>query len=764
MIATGLAALKQYPQFIAYRTELDTTSGKLKKIPTVSVTDQSKWMSYDAAQQLAATHPSQFGMGFVLHPELSRIAVVDVDGCRDPQTGKLSDLALDMIAMLPGAYVEVSISGAGIHIWFSYSGDMPAHACRSNGSEFYHRDRFFALGTPYTGDGHPEGFINGTVKMDLTVMLPWLVAQYFPPDTARTETAWSDGPREDWSGPADDTELLRRALNSLSTAQAFQKKASFADLWLANEQALTTSYPDPNGRPYDASAADAALAQHLAFWTGCDCERIERMMQKSALKRDKWEREDYLPRTILGAVSRQDRVYGDDKLASVEASKRRQEQIAENLKIGKGSEDHPTSSVLTEGEMLERYVYIIEGKRVLDLEYPRRIFALDEWKSAHKSSRTNGEETAKLWERNPNRKQVDTVTFRPGFEQVTEDPEGKIAANTWRPIERTATPGDASLFVHHIDYLFGADVSRFLDFLAHIEQRPGELPHTGWVHISPQQGTGRNWLSSVLCRVWSGYVAASFDLSGTLRTGFNGLLSQKQLAIVDEINEGGNDARWENAETLKSLITSEHRHINPKYGHQRLEYNACRWLIFSNHTSALPLTERDRRFEIVRNDNPPMPAEYYAQLYAAVKDPGFIAGVAELLRTRNISAFNPGAHALMNEAKREMVAASRSDADDVIAHLVANHPADVIVNSSLGGILNNQIVGRVTPHQKHALERAGVRPYGKSIRVGSAVSKVSILRNHTIWKEAATWQIQAELAKGSSGGPPLAEWPPQAVN
>ncbi len=461
-------------------------------------------------------------------------------------------------------------------------------------------------------------------------------------------------------------------------------------------------------------------------------------------------------------------VYGGND----EAAKRRQDQISENLSIGEGTTDYPLSIVLTEGEMLARYVNIIEGKRVVDLEHPRRIFGLDEWKSAHKSSRTVQEDpknfnldgsvktksidTAKLWEMNPARRQVDAVTFRPGYKPVTLDPEGKSAANTWRPIIRTEIGGDASLFISHIEYLFSVDAPRFLDWLAHIEQCPGILPHTGWVHISPMQGTGRNWIASVLCRLWSGYVATSFDLAGTLRTGFNGPLSQKLLAVVDEINEGGTDGRWESAETLKSLITSEHRHINPKYGHQRLEYNACRWLIFSNHTSALPITERDRRFNIVRNENPPMPPQYYAQLYAALKDPGFIAGVAELLRTRDISTFNPGAHAVMNDAKREMVAASRSDVDDLIAHLVADHPADVIANSTLGALLTNQISGKMTAHHRHALECAGVRPWGNAIRVGSVVSKVSILRNHSIWKDAATWQIQAELLKAPAA---FGTWP-----
>jgi primase-polymerase (primpol)-like protein len=293
MIAIGLAALKQYPQFIVYRTELDATTGKLNKIPTVSVTDPSKWMSYDAAFQFASQYPGKLFVGFVLCPELSRIAVIDVDGCRDKETGKLSALALTMIAMLPGAYVEVSISGTGIHIWFSYSGEMLPHSCKANGLEFYHTERFFALGTELIA----EGFINGSVEMDLTVMLPALIGTYLPPAPQSFSGAaqeWTDGPCEEWNGPADDGELLRRARRSIGAAAAFDPdKATFSDLWEANEAKLSRAYPDSK-RSYDASSADAALAQHLAFWTGNDCERIKRIMEGSCLVRDKWERGDYL--------------------------------------------------------------------------------------------------------------------------------------------------------------------------------------------------------------------------------------------------------------------------------------------------------------------------------------------------------------------------------------------------------------------------------------------------------------------------------------
>lgn len=770
-LAGPLLAMTGFKQFIVYKVvPSESRPGKTDKFPCdyrtgrvkVDCQDPQYWTDAETACATAEAFGEGSGVGFVF-TEHDPFWFLDSDGSyRD---GKWSDLTLSLFHAFTGCAIEVSNSNEGAHIFGT--GTVPDHKITNKvyGLEFYHKGRFVAL----TGKS-----AIGNCCVDASAVLPTLVNAYFPPDTADRHEV-TDGPREDWKGPADDSEIIRRAMNSRSAAAGFDGKASFADLWLLNEPVLSKNYPDPKEiDPYDQSAVDMAIAQHLAFWTGCDVERIERIMRSNdKLYREKWDtNKTYLSeRTITKACARQDEVYGDDKLASVEAAKRRQEQIAENVSIGQGSVDHPTSSVLTEGEMIARYVNIIEGKRVLDLEYPRRIFALDEWKSAHKSSwtvleddsnKTKRVETTNLWEMNRYRKQVDTVTFRPGFNPVTLDPEGKTAANTWRPIKRTVTAGNPSLFLHHVDYLFGAASQRFLDWLAHIEQRPGELPHNGWVHISPLQGTGRNWLASVLCRVWSGYVAASFDLSASLRNGFNGALSQKLLVIVDEINEGGTDARWENAETLKSLMTCEHRRINPKYGHQRVEYNAGRWLIFSNHTSALPLTESDRRFNIARNDNPPMPPEYYAQLYAALNDPGFTAGVAELLGTRDISAFNPGAHAVMNEAKREMVSASRSDADDVLAHLVANHPADVIANSTLGAILTNQLYGKLTPHHRHAMDRAGVRSYGKAIRLGSGVGKVSILRNHAFWKEATTGQIQAELAKTSTL-PPFGEWAAKAV-
>lgn len=143
-------------------------------------------------------------------------------------------------------------------------------------------------------------------------LVPGLVAQ-FPNGNAvaaaRPESFdLSTVPVPEWRGPEDDGELIRRALASRSASATFGDVASFADLWSANESALRVAFPDPS-RPYDASRADAALAMRLVFWTGANGERIERLMRRSALLREKWDRADgaygtYLRRTIANAIAR----------------------------------------------------------------------------------------------------------------------------------------------------------------------------------------------------------------------------------------------------------------------------------------------------------------------------------------------------------------------------------------------------------------------------------------------------------------------------
>lgn len=143
---------------------------------------------------------------------------------------------------------------------------------------------------------------------DRSAALADLITQYFLPSAAPGAQGdeWTDQPVPEWDGPASDDDLIRRALNSgdRSAAVAFgdgSATVTFRDLWEGHDNALAARWPSSTDDGYDRSSADASLAAHLAFWCGKDCERIRRLMMQSALVRDKWEREDYLPRTILRA-------------------------------------------------------------------------------------------------------------------------------------------------------------------------------------------------------------------------------------------------------------------------------------------------------------------------------------------------------------------------------------------------------------------------------------------------------------------------------
>jgi hypothetical protein len=283
----------------------------------------------------------------------------------------------------------------------------------------------------------------------------------------------------------------------------------------------------------------------------------------------------------------------------------------------------------------------------------------------------------------------------------------------------------ADMFFDHVKFLFGADAPRFIQWLAHIEQYPNVLPHSGWLHVAKNFGMGRNFISSVLARLWAGYTACNVDLPGILRTGFNGQLSRKLIAVVDEINEGTGD-KWAHNEKMKSIINEERRTINPKYGRQSIEFNACRWLLFSNHLSAIPLEENDRRWNVSICDEPPKSAAYYKQIYGMLSN--------ARLRAVDLSDFNPGAHAVNNDDKQRVRRASLSEIDERAMELRDYWPTDLIDHKQLSLVLTGFEGGSRKPAVRHVIDRLGFKSVARSVRVTPAdVRKVIAIRNTDTW-------------------------------
>lgn len=458
---------------------------------------------------------------------------------------------------------------------------------------------------------------------------------------------------------------------------------------------------------------------------------------------------------------------------AIEAA-RRAHQVEENRRIGQGAATLPPAELIALDAALTRFVFCADGSRVVDVFNPHYDLPLHDWQATYAASKvtvarppkalagggTKDQEPAsvplaKVWMSHPERRTVVTRTFKAGGPLVLPDPGGRLAVNSWRPFDRSLTVADLDaaglgLFLDHVAFLFGDDAPRLLDWLAHIEQKPGELPHTSWLHIARKFGMGRNWLASVLTRVWAGSVAPNFDLVASLKSGFNGGLSRKVLAVVDEIREGGRDAQWEHSEKMKGLITEETRTINPKYGRQSVEFNACRWLLFSNHLSAIPMENGDRRIEVVVTEAMPRPTDYYMALYRALHEPTFIAAVATFLGQRDLSTFNPGAHARLSEAKREAIQASQSP-DAYWAELIATHwPCDVAPNKALAAALAGDADsgGGLLASQRRALQAADIVALGGAVRLADGVARMSVIRGKPRWKAASGDEVRAEWERG----------------
>lgn len=307
--------LTAYNQFVVYEKIWDADKGKFNKKPCdlggsrfdqatntkFNHLDPVNWSSYDEASLAAELLGDRYALGFVFS-ESTPFFFLDIDKCL--VNGQWTPIVGELCNMFPGAYVEVSMSGTGIHIVGSIS-ERIEHGCRNrdHSLEFYTEARFMALGNPDTA--------RGDVHTNHDSAVAGLVTKYFDPTNTVTGTqALTDGNWTTEHNPQarpimNDDALIAKAIKSSSASSVFggNTKATFAELWTAADSLGDYFPPDNPNDTFDRSGVDSALATHLMFWTGGDCERTMRLMRSSALYREKYDRDDYMYRTISGAFT-----------------------------------------------------------------------------------------------------------------------------------------------------------------------------------------------------------------------------------------------------------------------------------------------------------------------------------------------------------------------------------------------------------------------------------------------------------------------------
>lgn len=233
------------------------------------VTDPSTWGTLDTARGNVEDGKCN-GLGLVLAGDL---IAIDLDGCVDPDTRQLAPAAAAILARVP-TYTEFSPSGCGLHLLVDEL--LPLTRQRVRGLEIYAHARFVTL----TGAHFPDT----PTRIEACPALPTLYRTWFPP---RERPASVDRVA---AVTLDDQALLEKAHRARNGAR-------FAQLWRGDVSR------DPSH-----SEADADLCRQLAFWTGKDPSRIDRLFRRSGLMRPKWDTvrgdgDTYGSRTVAFAVA-----------------------------------------------------------------------------------------------------------------------------------------------------------------------------------------------------------------------------------------------------------------------------------------------------------------------------------------------------------------------------------------------------------------------------------------------------------------------------
>jgi hypothetical protein len=287
------ASLKELRQWLRWKLE-PNKDGDLTKVPyqvngdKASSTNPNTWTDYQTAVSGVIITNTQ-GVGFVVD---GGIVGIDLDGCRDANTGDLTEWAQRIVDALD-SYTEITPSQTGVRVWIT--GELPEStkvfnldpACGYGGKvkiEVYTDSRYFTV----TGDAYFDGpaIVEKRDLKDAYKLFHEIRNQY---PLQRTQTAAAS------SGGGQFVEIEKLGFVEPNKLDIFTNGN------IESQKPFVIS--DGIGRLHyeSQSEADMAFATVLAIHHDCDQEKVSQDFRASKLYRSKWDRlED---QTITKAIA-----------------------------------------------------------------------------------------------------------------------------------------------------------------------------------------------------------------------------------------------------------------------------------------------------------------------------------------------------------------------------------------------------------------------------------------------------------------------------
>ena len=278
--------LKSHNFWCVWKREM--RNGQKTKIPYNPMTGEraetnnpSTFGSFEIADERYLTEDYD-GVGINL---TNGYSAIDIDHC--VENGEISDLALSIINNLQ-SYTEFSPSKEGLRIIFK-------------AKNFQYDTQKYYMKNPHNG---VELYVSGMTNRFVTI----------------TGNTLFDHPVRDVSDDIQtvlDAHMVRPAKKKTDAPAAIENAVNLSDEQIiskaSNNRKFSNLFHSGDLSEYngDASSADLALCNILAFWTGKNAEQMDRIFRSSALYRpEKWgARKDYRDMTIGKAIKDCTEVY-----------------------------------------------------------------------------------------------------------------------------------------------------------------------------------------------------------------------------------------------------------------------------------------------------------------------------------------------------------------------------------------------------------------------------------------------------------------------
>lgn len=302
--------------------------------------------------------------------------------------------------------------------------------------------------------------------------------------------------------------------------------------------------------------------------------------------------------------------------------------------------------------------------------------------------------------------------------------DGAVQGNLWRDgrpdLSGVATDDDVRLWLEHAARLIPDETERNIvfDFMAHRVQHPNVKVNWGILH-GGNPGSGKDSLWAPLKYAIGGASHANIATVQNDQIASEwGYSYMSELVVLNELRMPEASDRRALENRLKPLLAAPPETLNVNRKHQApvniLNRLAC--ICFSNERVAITLPSDDRRWFVIWSEAAIMSTESAERLWAWYQRGGGFAAIARWLRSRDVSAFRPGAAPVMTDAKLGLLQAGMSPSEAAIVELARTKTGPFragvvcgpwqITCEALRGYMSNDMRPSVST-LLHALREAG---------------------------------------------------------